>query len=179
LISHADWLDSTLIIAGHDTTSNTLTWILWELAKDQESQRRLREEIAAMRAKKTGNATFTAADYDNMPFLNAIIKEGLRMHPIVPQLFRKAGRDDIIPIAEPVTTKEGRVIKEIPVSKGQTVLCSLAGYNRLTTVWGDDADTWRPERWVNMDKHKYSVGMMANLMSFSAGLKGCIGWKFS
>jgi cytochrome P450 len=170
-------LDRTLIIAGHDTTSNTLVWILWELAKDQESQRRLREEITAMRAKST--ATFTASDYDNMPFLNAVIKEGLRMHPLLPLIYRKAGRDDVIPLAEPVTTKDGRAIREIPVSKGQTLVCSAAGYNRSPTVWGDDADTWRPERWINMEKHKHSVGMMANLMSFGAGIRGCIGWKFS
>jgi cytochrome P450 len=170
---------STLIVAGHDTTSNTLTWTLWELAKNQKAQECLRAEIAAMRAKKTGNAAFTTADYDSMPFLNAVIKEGLRMHPVIPLLFRKAGKDDIIPLAQPVTTKEGRVIREIPVSKGQSILCSSAGYNRSETVWGNDADTWKPERWINMEKQSYNVGMTANIMSFGAGLKGCIGWKFS
>jgi cytochrome P450 len=168
-----------LIIAGHDTTSNTLSWILWELAKNPDAQSRLREEIKSMRSKKTGDVAFTVTDYDNMPFLNAVIKEGLRIHPIVPNLFRKSARDDVIPLAEPIITRDGRTVREIPVSQGQTIMCALASYNRLESVWGKDADTWRPERWINMKKHTVSVGMTANLMTFSAGLKGCIGWKFS
>jgi cytochrome P450 len=168
-----------MIIAGHDTTAGALTWLLWELAKDQESQHRLREEILAIRAGKTGDIIFTPADYDNMPFLNAVLKEGLRFHPISVHLFRQASKDDVMPLSEPVVTKDGRVIQEITVSKGQTVRCSVRAYNRLQSVWGEDADTWRPGCWINMEKHKVSLGMMANLMTFGAGLKGCIGWKFS
>jgi cytochrome P450 len=168
-----------LIIAGHDTTAATLSWILYELAKDTASQSKLRQEIRQFRAKKSGDTTFSPADYDNMPYLNAVIKEGLRLYPILPTLYRMAGRDDAIPLQEPVRTKDGRLVNEIPVSKGQTLICSFATYNRLTSVWGDDADSWRPERFISAEKHQVNVGIIANLMSFSAGLQGCIGWKFS
>jgi alkylphenol/PAH-inducible cytochrome P450 monooxygenase len=169
----------TFIIGGYDTTANALSWLFWELAKDQRSQQHLRDEISAARAKKIGDAAFSINEYDNMPYLNAVIKENLRLHAGVPNLWRMAGRDDMIPLAEPITTNDGRVLHEIPVAKGQPVICACAAYNRLPGVWGNDADCWRPERWLNMEKHEVSVGMTANLMTFSAGLKGCIGWRFS
>jgi cytochrome P450 len=119
-----------MIMAGRDTTANMLSWILWELSKHTHSQTQLREEILIARAKKTGDAAFNSSDYDSMPFLNAVIKEGLRLHPIIPNLMRKAGKDDVIPLLEPITTKDGRVIEDIAVSKGQTLMCCVAAYNR-------------------------------------------------
>jgi cytochrome P450 len=123
-----------LIIAGHDTTASTVAWILWELAHDQDSQARFRDEIKKMKASKAEKTPFSSADYDSMAFLNAIIKEGLRLHPIVPNLLRQASRDDIIPLSEPITTNDGHLIREIPVTKGQTLMCSLAVYNRFVAV---------------------------------------------
>jgi len=43
---------------------------------------------------------------------------------------RAAGKDDIIPLSTPLTTKTGEVITGIPVSKGQKVIMSFAAYNR-------------------------------------------------
>lgn len=54
----------------------------------------------------------------------------MRLHPIVWALMRGAGRDDVIPLAYPVTTKSGEQISAIPVSKGQNIQLSIAAYNR-------------------------------------------------
>jgi cytochrome P450 len=64
---------STLLLAGHDTTSNTLTWFLWEVAKHPESQDRIRAEIEAVRAQK-GEEPFSSADIDNMAYTQAALK---------------------------------------------------------------------------------------------------------
>lgn len=64
---------STLLLAGHDTTANTLSWFLWEIAKHPESQERIRSEIAAFREQK-GEEPPTATDLDNLTYTQAALK---------------------------------------------------------------------------------------------------------
>jgi hypothetical protein len=61
---------SIIMVAGQDTTANTLAFSLLELAKDPELQENLRAEIHAT----VGNARASSVAYDNMPLLNAFIK---------------------------------------------------------------------------------------------------------
>lgn len=67
-----------LLLAGHDTIANTLTWWLWELAKHPDSQSRVMEEIASARAKleARGETEFSIADLEGMIFMNATMKVG-------------------------------------------------------------------------------------------------------
>ena len=53
-----------------------LTWMMYELAKDQEYQEKMRDEVAAVRTKVTerGDDDFTVADLDSMQFVNAGMK---------------------------------------------------------------------------------------------------------
>ena len=66
----------TLTLAGHETTANTVSWLLWELAKHPDYQAKLRAEIRAGRQKMLdrGEIRFTTEDLDNMPLLNNAIK---------------------------------------------------------------------------------------------------------
>ncbi|KAG0708103.1 cytochrome P450 [Suillus ampliporus] len=167
-----------ILIAGHDTTSSTLTWMLYELSKHPEDQRRIRDEIKAARANAEvrGDDDLLPRDFNNMAFTNAVIKEGLRMHPTVPTLVREADFDDVIPLARPIETKSGKIINEIPISKGQGITASICAYNRLPSVWGDDADEWNPNRFLEDSRERSSLGVFANL---SGGPRGCIGWRFA
>ncbi len=68
---------STIIMAGHETTSNSLSWALLELAKHPEIQSKLRDEIRAMEPLiLSRGGSFTATDFDNMPYLTAVVKVG-------------------------------------------------------------------------------------------------------
>ncbi|KAH9169311.1 cytochrome P450 [Lactarius sanguifluus] len=170
---------STLLFAGHDTTSNTMTWFLWELSKHPESQDRIRAEIEALRAQK-GEGCLSPADLDSMVYTQAALKESMRLHPIVWILRRKAGRDDVIPLAFPITTQSGEQVSSIPVGKGTPIDILIGTYHRLPEIWGQDADEWNPDRFLNIDKTKQTtVGLFANLLNFSGGLRGCIGWRFA
>jgi cytochrome P450 len=139
-----------LLVAGHDTTASSLTWLLYELSKHPEDQQRIRDEIKAARAnvEARGDNDLLPSDFNNMDFTNAVIKvcpllvsdvlfsssfvfqEGLRLHPIVPTLLRKADSDDVIPLSQPIETKSGKIISEIPISKGQAITASICTYNR-------------------------------------------------
>ncbi|KIJ47476.1 hypothetical protein M422DRAFT_248894 [Sphaerobolus stellatus SS14] len=174
---------TTLFLAGHDTTAITSSWALYHLSRNLEYQRLVREEIKATRAAaaERGDSELTIADLDSMKYLLATMKETLRYNPIVPSLVRKAGRDDVIPLALPVKSKTGETITSVPVSKGQTVHMSFIGYNRLSEVWGPDADQWCPERFLEgvQGSQKVNLGVISNVATFSSGLRGCIGWRFA
>ncbi|KAF8518880.1 cytochrome P450 [Gautieria morchelliformis] len=173
----------TVMIAGQETTASTLSWAFYELSRHPGFQSRVREEIKTTRAQaaQRGNGELTIADLDSMQCLLSVMKETLRYHPILTILSRVAGRDDIIPLSAPQTTKTGEVVTSITVSKGQRVLISIGAYNRLPSVWGDDADVWRPERFLEgvNAKQQTGLGVIANLATFSSGLHNCIGWRFA
>ncbi|TFY83783.1 hypothetical protein EWM64_g229 [Hericium alpestre] len=173
---------STVLLAGHDTTANTLLWFFYEIAKHPEWQTKVREEIAAVRVQVNarGDEDFSIADLEGMTMMHAALKESMRLHPIVWQLVRVAGQNDVLPLAFPIRTKSGENISQIPVQKGQTVYISIAAYNRLEGIWGADAHEFHPERFLEMDKAKQtSIGVYANLLNFSGGIRACIGWRFS
>ena len=120
------------MLAGHETTSTSLSWGLLELAKNPEIQKRLRKEIHDMEASMNahGRSQFTANDLDSMPYTQACLKEMLRFHPVVFHNQRTTGKDIAIPLSEPLTTKSGKVLEEVLVPKGTRLVLSIAAYNR-------------------------------------------------
>ncbi|KAJ8592655.1 cytochrome P450 [Rhizopogon salebrosus TDB-379] len=174
----------TLLFAGHETTSNTITWALFELAKHPEIQTRLRAEIreteAAIHAR--GDVDFSIADFDSMPYTTAVMKEVLRFCCVLYNSYRCASQDDVLPLSQPITKRSGEVIYELPVPKGTRIIASIAAYNRNKDLWGEDAHVFNPERWLNgtaKDKKITSLGVYSNLMTFLGGTRACIGWRFA
>ncbi|PBK89446.1 cytochrome P450 [Armillaria gallica] len=149
----------SFLLAGHETTASTLSWLLYELAAHPEHQSIIREEV-----KHSYHD-----DYDSLPFMNAAIKEVLRFHPIVHTLTRTAPHDDVLPLTGS---------KPLAIPKGQTLFCSAYLYNRLPSIWGADAEEWNPARFLDKSI-PISLGIYANLMTFSYGSRSCIGWRFA
>ncbi|KAK0442286.1 cytochrome P450 [Desarmillaria tabescens] len=147
----------TFVVAGHETSSTSIAWLLYELAAHPEHQSIIRAELRQ------------SNDYDSMSFLNAAIKEALRLHPIAHSLIRTAPHDDVLPLSGG---------KTLAIPKGQTLVCSVYLYNRLPSLWGDDAEEWNPARFFEQTL-PVSLGVYANLMTFSAGSRSCIGWRFA
>ncbi|KAK0219090.1 cytochrome P450 [Armillaria fumosa] len=156
---------ATFTLAAEDTVASAISWTLYELSRCPKYQARVREEIVCL------------VDYENMPLLNTAINETLRLHPLMFTFSRYAAENDVIPLNEPITTQVGETWNEIPVEKGQMVMISAYTYNRLPHVWGQDSDNWNPERFFQ-ERSGVSVGLHANLLNFSDGVHGCIGWKY-
>ncbi|KAF9784098.1 cytochrome P450 [Thelephora terrestris] len=164
----------TILLAGHETTSNSMSFILWELTKHQDVQACLRREIESARAANDG-APFTAEDIDSMQYLQAVVKEVFRFHAPVYHIMRRSGEDDVLPLFEPIKTKSGTLITDIPVPEGTTFVLSFAAYNRNKKIWGNDADVFRPERWLEENERAGpNVGGYCNLLTFGAGPRRCI-----
>ncbi|KAJ6534037.1 cytochrome P450 [Mycena vulgaris] len=173
----------TIIMAGHETTANSFSWAVLELARQPKIQSRLRSEIRRMErtVQARGSYEFTAGDIEAMPYLLAVVKEVLRFHPVSFNNFRQSATDDVLPLFRPITLRSGEVITELPVPKGMKVIISIAAYNRNKDVFGHDAHTFNPERWLDgsMRKPEAPVGVYANLLTFAGGLRTCIGWRFA
>ncbi|KAF9499762.1 cytochrome P450 [Pleurotus eryngii] len=152
----------TIILAGHETTASTLAWLLYELSRHPEDQKMMREKIQELRYKLPRGTDFTVSHPDSMTFTNACMKVG----SLTPPPYR------------PCTN--GETLTELPIQKGQDIIVSICAYNRLPSVRGSDADEWNSPRFLAMSKEKQmSVGVCANLMTFSAGIRACIGWRFA
>ncbi|KIJ34185.1 hypothetical protein M422DRAFT_263674 [Sphaerobolus stellatus SS14] len=98
----------TFLIAGHETTASATTWCLYALSRDQEIQRKLREELLSL---DTDNPSMD--ELNSLPYLDAVIKETMRLHAAVSGTSRVATQDDVIPLSKPLTDKKGRLRHEI------------------------------------------------------------------
>ncbi|KAF8149244.1 cytochrome P450 [Mycena galopus ATCC 62051] len=169
----------TIMTAGHETTANTMSWTLFELTKNPDVQAKLRAEIQATERAihARGDTDFTAADFESMAYTTAVMKEVFRFHTVSYTSLREAARDEILPLSKPLVTKSGKRITELPIAKNTVLVVSLAGYNRNTDVFGEDAHKFNPERWLDgslQDKATTKLGVYANLMTFGSGHRACI-----
>ena len=55
----------------------------------------------------------------------------------------------VLPLSEPIRGVDGTWIKEIPVPEDTRIIVNIRGCNRSKAIWGDDADEWKPERWLS------------------------------
>uniref|UniRef100_A0A8C9SZ91 Cytochrome P450 family 27 subfamily A member 3 n=1 Tax=Scleropages formosus TaxID=113540 RepID=A0A8C9SZ91_SCLFO len=82
-----------LLLAGVDTTSNTISWALYHMAQEPHIQEKLNEEVNSV---CPGDKVPDSSDFAKMPWLKAIVKETLRMYPVVPGNARITVDDEIV-----------------------------------------------------------------------------------
>lgn len=169
---------TTLILAGHETTSTALTWALYQLALHPDIQDELRAEVKKAQDESAGDDL----DYEALhalPLLSNVTNEVMRLNPPVHSTNREAAEDDVIPLAYPIKAKDGQEIRQISVRKGQTVIVHVATYNRRKDLWGEDADVFKPSRWTELPEPILRSGVPGYSLSFLAGPRNCVGQKFA
>ncbi|CUA71120.1 Cytochrome P450 3A6 [Rhizoctonia solani] len=173
---------NTFIFAGHETTSTAVARILDILAERPRVQMKLREEI---REYFESNPNDT--HYDGLlelPYLDGIVRETLRLHGPVSFLNRVCEEDTILPLQYPVETPSGKVTS-IPVKKGTRIFMSISASNRYGRIWGERAHEFMPERWIGSKIDEVTQpgahlpGVYSSMMTFGAGSRACIGFKFA
>ncbi|KAJ1305505.1 hypothetical protein OPQ81_000512 [Rhizoctonia solani] len=178
LIGHMN----TFIFAGHETTSTAVARILDILADRPRVQVKLGEEI---RQYFENNSNDT--HYDGLlelPYLDAVVREALRLYGPVTFINRICEEDTILPLQYPVETPSGKV-NSIPIQKGTRVFMSISASNRYARFWGERAHEFLPERWIGSKLEEatqsgaHSPGVYSSMMSFGAGPRACIGFKFA
>lgn len=170
----------TFLLAGHETTSTVLSWTLYTLSRFPAVQDKLRAEIRNALAEKS--AELTSDELSALPYLDAVCREILRFEPAVSATIRTSTFDDEIPLSTPVTSPTtGKVFTSIPVKAGQVIFLPITAINMQTAIFGDDAAEFRPERWIegHVGEKQAGVGTFAHMMTFIAGPRSCIGYRFS
>lgn len=151
----------TQLIAGSDTTSNSSCAITYHLAHNPQVQRKLQAELDANLATEDLLVS-TNDQVKHLPYLEAVINEGLRIHST-----SAMGLARLVPANG--MTIEGREYKE-----GTVLSVPSFTIHRDKEVWGDNAETFRPERWFERDKdaiaktfNPYSYGPRWVLFGYS------------
>ncbi|OSD07755.1 cytochrome P450 [Trametes coccinea BRFM310] len=165
---------STFIIAGHETTTQSLGFTIFELARHPDVQEKLREELKQFPREPTYD------DYQTqLPYLDAVVKETLRMYPALPYIERIAMKEDVLPLREPVHLSNGQVVSHLPIPAGQVVVIPAIAIQRQDSIW-KDPDVFRPERWLNdMPPSEQLVSGWAHTLAFSDGPRNCIGLRLA
>ncbi|KAI6040778.1 cytochrome P450 [Pisolithus marmoratus] len=151
-----------------------MTWALLELARHPDIQTKLRQELLSFGGEPSYDQLI-----NNLPYLDAILQETLRLHPPVPEL---ADEDDVIPLSEPVRTKSGEVVDSIVVERGTVITIPVSCLNRAEAIWGPDARVFKPERWLEADgitKKAQELKGHRHLLTFGDGPRNCLGKLFA
>ncbi|KAI0394071.1 cytochrome P450 [Xylariaceae sp. FL0594] len=147
------------MMAAQDTTSELLTNSLFVLARHPEYWRQLRVEFSGLseddlRGDRLLGSKLTAN----------ILHETLRLHPIFPLLGRIALRDTTLPVG-------GGPDQDRPifVPEGSTVVLAYYSLHRDPSVFGDDVEVFRPERWDSIKPDQWQF------LGFGGGNRACLG----
>ncbi|EDQ89905.1 uncharacterized protein MONBRDRAFT_7625 [Monosiga brevicollis MX1] len=144
----------SFVIAGRDTTANCLSWVFYELHQHPEVFAKLKKEVDTVLdgAEPTHDLV-----HSGMPYLHAVVKETLRLHPSVPKDGKVAVKDDVLP--DGTVIKAGTIVIYLPWVMG-----------RMESLW-EDATRFNPERWLNQTTEPSHFQYTA----FNAGPRLCLG----
>ncbi|KAM5353625.1 hypothetical protein ACJ41O_000275 [Fusarium nematophilum] len=150
------------MVAGSDTTAISLSAALYYLLKYPACLQKLRDEIDEFGAKGDLSKSPTFKESQQMPYLQAVIKEALRMHPATG-----------LPL-ERIVPEGGATISGHFFPEGTIVGINTWVAHRDTRVFGEDAEIFNPERWLVDDAERISM-MNRYYMPFGLGSRTCIG----
>ncbi|XP_004252175.4 cytochrome P450 704C1-like [Solanum lycopersicum] len=157
---------------GKDTTGTTLSWFILMLCRYPHVQEKLAEEIKETTNTKGGSGTISdfAANLkeeavDKMHYLHAVLSETIRLYPAIPVNAKVCLQDDVFP--DGYSVKKGDMVAYPPYAMG-----------RMKYLWGDDAEEFKPERWLD-ENGSFKQESPFKFTAFQAGPRICIGKEFA
>jgi cytochrome P450 len=148
---------ATLIFAGHETSANTLAWTWMLLCQYPEVQTKLQQELKEV----LGTRAPTFADLSALPYTNMVIKESMRLYPVVWNMVSETTRDC--------------EIGNYHVPAGCTIIMSQWVMHR-NPCYFEQPEVFNPERWTGDLEKQLSRGVYT---PFGDGPRICIGRSFA
>ncbi|KAE8351236.1 cytochrome P450 [Aspergillus coremiiformis] len=156
----------TFLIAGHETTSVTLSFLFYYLLRTPHAYQRAQEEVDLV----VGQRKITVEDLPKLPYIAASLRETLRLQSPVPLIAFHAhptkNNED------PVTLGKGKYA----LNKDEPVIVIMGKFHRDPKVYGEDAEEFEPERML--DRNFETLPQNA-WKPFGNGMRGCIGRPFA
>ncbi|XP_017325369.1 sterol 26-hydroxylase, mitochondrial [Ictalurus punctatus] len=148
-----------LLLAGVDTTSNTMMWALYLLSRHPKTQDTLYQEVTSI---VNGDKIPTTQDINSMPYLKAVIKETLRMYPVVPTNGRILSGSEVVIGGHVFPKKTSFVIHHYAISHDETVF--------------PEPRIFKPERWLRDGRERSNP---FGSIPFGFGVRGCVGKRIA
>jgi cytochrome P450 len=142
-----------LLVAGHETSSNGLSWLLYLLSSRPDCLERVRQEIDSV----LGDAPLNHSDVPKLEFTTQVIQEGLRLYPPFWMIDRMAVADDRV--------------GDVAIPAGSTVIVYVYGAHHAPRYW-KDPETFDTARFI---KGNEKLRTPFTYLPFGGGPRGCIG----
>uniref|UniRef100_A0A914Y6V2 Thromboxane-A synthase n=1 Tax=Panagrolaimus superbus TaxID=310955 RepID=A0A914Y6V2_9BILA len=149
------------LFAGYDTTATSIGYLVYLLAKNPEAQKKIQEEIDSI----CPNHEPTYDDLQKFKYLEAAIKESLRLYPLAA---RAASRQCM----------ETTIVNGIKIEKDVFVTADVFTIHYSKEIWGEDSHEFKPERWLTIIDGERRQHPMAWL-PFGAGPRICLGMRLA
>ncbi|CBX98473.1 hypothetical protein LEMA_P098820.1 [Plenodomus lingam JN3] len=151
-----------LVVAGSDTTAATLSWIAYELCKNPKVQSRLLRDINSTVSKK---GFLGVDDVANIPYLDGVINEAMRLHPAVPSGVQRE------------TPPEGITLPNGTYIPGSTIVWMPIHTIQRDPRYFRSPLTFLPERWT--DEQPDAIIDKRAFMPFGFGAYSCVGQRLA
>lgn len=138
------------ILAGSDSTANVMRTIMYNLLLHQDTMNRLLDELLEVKSQTCPSWE----EVRELPYLDACLLEALRLHPPFCLPFERVVPDG------------GLTVCETYFPPGTVVGMSPYVVNRDKHTFGNDADRWRPERWLGLN-HDNRKRLEQNVLTVS------------
>ncbi|XP_060784838.1 sterol 26-hydroxylase, mitochondrial-like [Neoarius graeffei] len=148
-----------LLLAGVDTTSNTMMWALYLLSRHPKTQDTLYQEVTSV---VNGDKIPTTEEINSMPYLKAVIKETLRMYPVVPINGRLLSGSDVVIGGLFFPKKTSFSINHYAISQDETIF--------------PEPRIFKPERWLRDGRERPNP---FGSIPFGFGVRGCAGRRIA
>jgi len=146
-----------LLVAGHETSSNGLSWLLYLLSSHPECLEKVRQEFDSV----LGDAPLSHADVPKFEFTTQVIQEGLRLYPPFWMIDREAVADD----------RAG----DIDIPRGSTVIVYVYGAHHAQRYW-ESPESFQPERFIKTNE---KLRTPFTYLPFGGGPRVCIGNQYA
>ncbi len=146
-----------LLVAGHETSSNALSWLLYLLSSRPDCIERLREEFDST----LGGEPMTYSHVPKLEFATQVVQEGLRLYPAFWMVDRMALADD----------RAG----DLDIPRGSTVVVFIYGVHHSPRLW-ENPERFDPERFTRANEKLHTPSAW---LPFGAGPRGCIGGNYA
>ncbi|KAM3321997.1 ferruginol synthase-like [Capsicum chacoense] len=146
-----------IMIGGTDTTITTVEWVMAELLNTPQIMAKVQQELKDVVGV---NNIVEESHLSNLHYLDAVLKETLRLHPALPLLF-------------PKRPSQSAIVGGYTIPEGTKVFLNAYAIQRDTQVWESPLE-FQPERFLNSTNLEYAGNNM-NYLPFGSGRRICAG----